>query len=270
MKKSLTLAVGALVVTISAFVSGQTGAKNGEWPHWGADHGNTKYSPLDQINRDNVKDLRVAWRWKSENHGPRPQNNMEGTPLMVGGVLYSTAGFRPNVVAIDGATGETLWVYRIDEGQRGDRAPRSVSRGVEYWTDGKQERILLMTRGYQLVSLDAKTGIPDPKFGRNGVIDLYQDFDQPPPADGVISSTSPAVVVKDVVVIGAAMVGGTRTAIEGKHQRLHPRLRRQVRKAFVDVPHHSAARRVRQRHVAERFVVVYGQHLGLVAILGRR
>ena len=209
MKKSLTLAVGALVVTVSAFVSGQTGAKNGEWPHWGADHGNTKYSPLDQINRDNVKDLRVAWRWKSENHGPRPQNNMEGTPLMVGGVLYSTAGFRPNVVAIDGATGETLWVYRIDEGQRGDRAPRSVSRGVEYWTDGKQERILLMTRGYQLVSLDAKTGLPDPKFGRNGVIDLYQDFDQPPPADGVISSTSPAVVVKDVVVIGAAMVGGS-------------------------------------------------------------
>ena len=80
---------------------------------------------------------------------------------------------------------------------------------MEYWTDGKQRRIILITRGYQLISLDAKTGLPDPKFGRNGVIDLYQDFDQPPPADGVISSTSPAVVVKDVVVIGAAMVGGT-------------------------------------------------------------
>ena len=208
-KKLVTLSLAAIVITVSALLSGQTGAKNGEWPHWGADHANTKYSPLDQINRDNVKDLRIAWRWKSENHGPRPQNNMEGTPLMVGGVLYSTAGFRPNVVAIDGATGETLWVYRIDEGERGDRAPRSVSRGVEYWTDGKQQRIILITRGYQLVSLDAKTGLPDPKFGRNGVIDLYQDFDQPPPADGVISSTSPAVVVRDVVVIGAAMVGGT-------------------------------------------------------------
>jgi quinoprotein glucose dehydrogenase len=208
-KKLVTLSLAAIVVTVSALLSGQTGAKNGEWPHWGADHGNTKYSPLDQITRDNVKDLRIAWRWKSENHGPRPQNNMEGTPLMVGGVLYMTAGFRPNVVAIDGATGETLWVYRIDEGERGDRAPRSVSRGVEYWTDGKQQRIILITRGYQLVSLDAKTGLPDPKFGRNGVIDLYQDFDQPPPGDGVISSTSPAVVVRDVVVIGAAMVGGT-------------------------------------------------------------
>ena len=134
---------------------------------------------------------------------------MEATPLMVGGVLYTTAGFRPNVVAIDAATGETLWTYRLDEGARGDRAPRSVSRGVEYWTDGKQARIILVTRGYQLVSLDAKTGLPDPAFGRNGVVDLYQDFDQPPPGDGVISSTSPAVVVRNVIVFGAAMVGGT-------------------------------------------------------------
>ena len=201
--------VVAVMIAASALVSGQSGVTNGEWPHWGADLGNSKYSALDQINRDNVKNLRVAWRWKSENHGPRPQNNMEATPLMVGGVLYTTAGFRPNVVAIDAATGETLWMYRLDEGQRGDRAPRSVSRGVEYWTDGTQARIILVTRGYQLVSLDAKTGLPDPAFGRNGIVDLYQDFDQPPPGDGVISSTSPAVVVRNVIVFGAAMVGGT-------------------------------------------------------------
>src|SRR5688500_476194 len=203
------LLLAAVLASASAFVSGQAGVTNGEWPHWGADLGNSKYSSLDQINRDSVKNLRVAWRWKSENHGPRPQNNMEATPLMVGGVLYTTAGFRPNVVAIDAATGETLWSYRLDEGQRGDRAPRSVSRGVEYWTDGKQARIILVTRGYQLVSLDAKTGLPDPAFGRNGIVDLYQDFDQPPPGDGVISSTSPAVVVRNVIVFGAAMVGGT-------------------------------------------------------------
>ena len=205
----LILPLLAIVAGASALVSGQAGVTNGEWPHWGADLGNSKYSALDQINRDNVKNLRVAWRWKAENFGPRPQNNMEATPLMVGGVLYTTAGFRPNVVAIDAATGETLWTYRLDEGQRGDRAPRSVSRGVEYWTDGKQARIILVTRGFQLVSLDAKTGLPDPAFGRNGVVDLYQDFDQPPPGDGVISSTSPAVVVRNVIVFGAAMVGGT-------------------------------------------------------------
>jgi quinoprotein glucose dehydrogenase len=199
----------AIVIAASVLVSGQSGAASGEWPHWGKDLANNKYSPLDQINGDNVKNLRVAWRWKTENFGPRPQNNMEATPLMVGGVLYTTAGIRPNVVAIDGATGETLWTYRIDEGQRGELAPRSVSRGVEYWTDGKLARIIVITRGYRLVSLDAKTGIPDPAFGKSGVIDLYEDFDQPAPKDGVISSTSPAVVVRNVIISGAAMVGGT-------------------------------------------------------------
>src|SRR5688572_1087111 len=203
----LTLVAGA--IGTSAIVSGQMGITNGEWPHWGGDLGSSKYSALDQINRDNVKNLRVAWRWKAENFGPRPQNNMEATPLMVGGVLYTTAGIRPNVVAIDAATGETLWTYRIDEGERGDRAPRSVSRGVEYWTDGKQARIILITRGYRMVSLDAKTGLPDRAFGSNGIVDLYDDFDQPRPQDGVISSTSPAVVVRNVIISGAAMVSGT-------------------------------------------------------------
>jgi quinoprotein glucose dehydrogenase len=212
MLRSLQVALRAIPLALlgtSMLVSGQTGAKNGEWPHWGADLGNTKYSPLDQITRENVKNLRIAWRWRADNLGPRPINNLETTPLMVGGVLYATAGIRPNVVAIDGVTGETLWMYRLDEGRRGDMAPRSVSRGVEYWTDGKQERIIAIMRGYHMVSLDAKTGLPDPKFGRDGVVDLYEDFDQPTPNDGVISSTSPAVVVRDVVVVGAAMVGGS-------------------------------------------------------------
>ena len=201
--------LAVILAGTSLMVSGQTGAKNGEWPHWGADLGNTKYSALDQINRDTVKNLRVAWRWKADNFGPRPQNNLEATPLMVGGVLYTTAGTRPSVAAIDGATGETLWTYRLDEGARGDMAPRSVSRGVEYWTDGKQQRIILITRGYRMVSLDAKTGLPDPSFGRAGVIDLYEDFDQPTPKDGTISSTSPAVVVNNVIVVGAALQAGT-------------------------------------------------------------
>src|SRR6059058_7014 len=104
---ALSLASAVLIASIA--VSGQTGVTNGEWPHWGADQGNTKYSPLDQINRDNVKTLRIAWRWKTENFGPRAQNNMEATPLMVGGVLYTPVGIRPGVAAIDGATGETLW-----------------------------------------------------------------------------------------------------------------------------------------------------------------
>jgi quinoprotein glucose dehydrogenase len=193
----------------SSLVWGQSGATNGEWPHWGGDLGSTKYSSLDQINRDNVKNLKVAWRWKADNYSQRAIYNMEATPLMVGGVLYTTVGMRPGVVAIDGATGETLWFYRVDEGRRGETAPRNLNRGVEYWTDGRQERILVITRGYRLISLDAKTGIPDPAFGKNGIVDLYEDFDQPTPKEGTIGSTSPAVVVKDVVVVGAALLAGS-------------------------------------------------------------
>src|SRR4051794_17062192 len=97
---SAALPVAAAVLYASMLVSGQAGSKNGEWPHVGADLGNSKYSPLDQINRDNVKTLRVAWRWKADNYGPRTDGNFEATPLMVNGVLYTTAGSRRDVVAI--------------------------------------------------------------------------------------------------------------------------------------------------------------------------
>jgi len=208
MKRSISL--GLCLVIASALLIAQRGVQNGEWPHWGGDLGNTKYSPLDQINAENVKTLRVAWRWKADNMGPRPDTNFEATPLMIGGVLYTTAGSRRNVVAIDGATGETLWMYRLDEGQRGDVAPRRNSgRGVEYWTDGRIARIVVITQGFHMVSLDARTGLPDPAFGKGGVVDLYEDFDQPTPKDGTIGSTSPAVIVRDVIVMGNALMGGT-------------------------------------------------------------
>ena len=192
----------------TAPVAGQSGAKNGEWRYWGGDGGTTRYSPLDQINRDNVKDLRIAWRWKTENFGPRPDFNYEVTPLMVGGALYTTAGSRRAVVAIDGATGETLWVFRYDEGVRGQAAPNRANsgRGVAYWTDGKgDERLLYVTLGYRLVALNVKTGRPIPEFGKDGVIDLYEGLDQPIPKDGWMSLTSPPAVIGDVLVVGAAL-----------------------------------------------------------------
>src|SRR4051812_45312099 len=103
--------------------------KPGEWQYYGSDLHSTKYSPLDQINASNVKNLQVAWRWESQNYGPRADNYWEVTPLMVGGVLYFSAGTRRDVVAVDAATGETLWLYRLDEGERGNRAVRVVNRG---------------------------------------------------------------------------------------------------------------------------------------------
>ena len=101
-------------------------AQTTNWPYYAGDSRSTKYSPLDQINESNVKNLQIAWRWKSDNFGRTPDRNWEVTPLMVNGVLYFTAGTRRDVIAADAATGETLWMYRIDEGERGAKAVRVV------------------------------------------------------------------------------------------------------------------------------------------------
>ena len=129
---------------------------------------------------------------------------------MVNGVLYSTAGTRRSVVALDAATGELLWVHSENEGKRGSAAPRQLSgRGLAYWTDGKQERILYVTPGYRLMALNAKTGAPVPSFGANGVVDLKQDDDQDiDPITGEVGLHSTPIVAGNVVIIGAAHKSG--------------------------------------------------------------
>jgi glucose dehydrogenase len=113
----------------------------GEWPAYGGDIGHTRYSPLDQIDASNFGDLEVAWRFKTDNLGPAPEFKLEGTPLMVRGVLYATGGTRRSVVALDAATGELRWVHGEYEGERAAVAPRRLSgRGLAYWTDGTDER----------------------------------------------------------------------------------------------------------------------------------
>src|SRR5437879_8093946 len=115
--------VVCLILCAMVPATAQTGAKNGEWRTYGGDLGNTHYSPLDQINAGNFYKLQVAWRFKTDNLGPRPEFNFEGTPLMANGVVYSTAGTRRAVVAIDAATGELTWTHGEREGARGAAAP---------------------------------------------------------------------------------------------------------------------------------------------------
>ena len=160
-------------------VKGQLGAKNGEWRTYGGDLGSTRYAPLDQINAGNFSKLQVAWRFKTDNLGPRPEFNYQSTPLMVNGSIYSTGGTRRAVFALDAATGELKWVHSVDEGKRGEAAPRQLSgRGLSYWTDGREERIVYVTPGYQMVAVDAKTGAAIPGFGNNGIVDLKLEDDQ--------------------------------------------------------------------------------------------
>ena len=177
--------------------------------------------PLDQIRATNFDKLEVAWRFKTSNLGPRPEFNLESTPLMANGVLYAAAGTRRSVVALDAATGELLWVHGEKEGPRGSAAPRQLSgRGLAYWTDGREERILYVTPGYRLVALNAKTGVPVPGFGQNGVVDLKLDDDQQIDlVTGEVGLHATPVVAGDTVIVGAAHRSGgvprSKTNVKG-------------------------------------------------------
>jgi len=209
-----TLANWSVTICLLAGASlpaiGQTGAKDGEWRSYGGDLGSTRYSALDQINAGNFNQLEIAWRFKTDNLGPRREFQLEATPLVARGVLYSTAGTRRAVVALDAATGEQLWVHSEREGARGANAPRQLSgRGLAYWTDGREERILYVTPGYRLIALNAKTGVPVPGFGANGVVDLKLDDDQQiDPITGEVGLHATPIVARDVVIVGAAHRSG--------------------------------------------------------------
>jgi quinoprotein glucose dehydrogenase len=205
-----------LVFLVSLPVLGQRSAEQKsaaghEWRSYGADLASTRYSPLDQINASNFNNLEVAWRFKTDNLGPRVEYNLQSTPLVVNGVLYSTAGTRRSVVALDAATGELKWVYAFDGGKRAQTAPRTLSgRGLSYWTDGKQERIIFVSPGYVMHALDAKTGQPIRSFGKDGSVDLRQELDQKIDIETAdIGLHATPLIANDVVVIGAAHTAGT-------------------------------------------------------------
>ena len=219
----------------------------GEWRHWGADQWSTRYSPLAQITAANFDSLKVQWEWKAGAFGK--DEYYRTTPLYANGRLFTVASTRRVAAALDPETGETLWMYRLDEGIRWQKAPRQFAgRGLSYWTDGRAERVLLVTPGYHLVSLDAKTGRPDPLFGKSGVVDLMEGLGYPlvplavddsgpliisdaapyrqarpgerwnpvtkTGADGTvgilgqIAASSPAMVVGNVLVVGNSSIHG--------------------------------------------------------------
>jgi quinoprotein glucose dehydrogenase len=209
-RRASLVVVGLLLLTGAA--AGQRGAASGEWRAWAGDLAATRYAPLDQINAGNFSKLEVAWRFKTDNLGPRPDFNLQTTPLMINGVLYFTAGSHRNAVAIKADTGEMLWMHRLEEGRRAELSSRRLSgRGVGYWTDGKDdERIFYVTSGYQLVGLNAKNGHPLADFGRNGVVDLRQEIDQTLDLESAdIAWNGAPIVARNVVLVGAAHRAGS-------------------------------------------------------------
>ena len=218
---ALALFVVALVWVTQPRVSGQATplptTKAGDWPMYLADPTGSKYSPLDQINGTNFSKLEVAWTLKVDNLGTRPEAKLQGAPIAIKGTLYTTAGQAGKaVVSIDGRTGELKWVHRYEEGERATRwSPRQYSgRGVAYWSDGRgDDRIIYLTTGYQMISLNAKTGQPVASFGRNGVVDLKVGViigkdKQIDLEKGEIGQHAVPTVVGDVILVGSSMFEG--------------------------------------------------------------
>ena len=191
-----------------------TSVYQGDWPDHNGNMAAQNYSPLEQINAQNVGSLEIAWRFNTKKFGPSPEFNNPSKPLEVDGVLYVTMGATRNVAALDATSGQLLWLWRPQEGERYDSAPRKgAGRGVAFYRNDDEARILTITPGFQLVSLDAKTGIPDPNFGDNGYVDMftglrnafedgYDDID--------IGSSMPPFVMNDVIVVGPAHSVGMR------------------------------------------------------------
>ena len=210
-------ALAALAVPLNSQspAPGKPSITNGEWPDYSGDLRGWRYSPLDQINASNFTQLQVAWRFKTDNLGPRPEYKLEGTPVMAKGMLYTTGGTRRSVISLDGRTGELNWAHSLREGRRAAVSPRQLSgRGVSYWTDGKgDERVIYVTTGYQLVELDAKTGAMIPSFANKGVLDLKvgvvkgvnQQIDL---ETGEIGIHSTPAVVGDIIIVGSSMREG--------------------------------------------------------------
>jgi len=186
----------------------------GEWPAYAGTYAGSRYSPLTQIDRANAKGLHIAWRWKSPDMaikeakpavGPSMAN--ESTSLMVGGTLYTSTSLS-QVAAIDAATGETKWLYDPKIYENGLGLPANLGwlhRGVAYWRNGDDERIVILTAFAQMIAIDAKTGKPVPTFGNDGRIDLADGMRRPVDRD-YYTMTSPPVIVRGVIVVGSSIM----------------------------------------------------------------
>jgi len=195
----------------------------GDWPMYFADPSGSRFSPQDQINASNFNKLELAWHFKTDSMGAHPEFKLEGTPLEINGTVYTTAGSRRAVVALDAKTGELKWVYSMNEGLRAAISPRQLSgRGVSYWTDGNgDDRILYVTTGYRLVELNAHTGQPIEGFGEHGIVDLklgaytgvmgqpgvYKQIDL---TTGEIGLHSTPTVAGNTVLVGSSFKEGSQ------------------------------------------------------------
>ena len=176
------------------------------WKHFGGEMSAQRYSSIDQINNKNVNDLEIAWRWKSKDFGNFQEIRNVSMPIMRNGLVFIGVGSTRSIAAIDAENGETVWIWHPNEGDRFSSAARKDSgKGVAYFEDdNEKKRVIVITPGYQLVSLDADTGIADENFGINGIVDLTIGMRTSSKQELDVGSTSPPLVIDDVIIVGSA------------------------------------------------------------------
>jgi glucose dehydrogenase len=187
---------------------------HGEWPAYGGTYAAAHYSPLAQIDRTTARDLHVVWRWKSPDQAIKdanpkvgPTRANESTPLMVGDTLYTSTTLS-EVAAIDAASGTTKWVFDPKVYENGLGIPANdgwLHRGLAYWRNGDDERIVILTAFAQMIALDARTGKPVLTFGTEGRVDLAQGLRRPVDRD-YYTMSSPAVILRGVIVVGSSVM----------------------------------------------------------------
>jgi len=213
MRRVSVLVVFALVALTgqrTLGTQGTAGPSSSDWTHYGGNAASQKYSPLDQINKDNVGKLKVAWRWASPDNAVVEANPMSrpgmyhDTPLMVKGVLYTVTSLG-QVAAINPATGASIWVFDPANWRAGRPGNLGfVHRGISYWSDGSKELLLLGTADAYLLSVDAKTGALDTTFGQDGRVDLMTGLAHAVRGTNY-SVTAAPIICRDVVVVGASI-----------------------------------------------------------------
>ena len=204
----LTFSIGASPVS----------AQDGGWTHWGGNPQSQRYSPHDQVDAESFEDLEVAWVWRGDNFGPSVDTILRATPIYADGKLFSVAGSRRTVVAIDPATGETLWTFREPPTKRwADSMRKNYGKAVVYERVNGQGRIYVITPGFFLHAVDADTGIPIEDFGSGGTVDLLADLgyeyhptDGLPTEVGYITNSSPPIIVNGVIIVGNSHEQGYR------------------------------------------------------------
>jgi glucose dehydrogenase len=227
------LLAGALLAPSGGQLAAQErGTPFGEWRYWGADLWSTRFSPVGEVHAGNFEDLEVAWIWRGDNFGPSVDYAMRSTPIYAGGRLFTVAGRRRAVAAVDPATGETLWTFREPHTRRWELSPRqNYGRGVAYHELDGRGVVYVVTPAFFLHALDAETGRPLEGFGRpvpvagfspHGTVDMLADLGhQYDPYEGIletvggITTSSPPIVVDDVIIVGSsAAIGIRETRIE--------------------------------------------------------